>query len=1190
MKLFLAALPLERAGIPAVLALVVASSARAQLGHVVGARKISETSGGFEGELDEQDQFGRSIVDLGDLNGDGTSDLLVGSHTDDDGPGGGLDRGSVWILFLAPNGFCLGQQKLSEGNGGFGGHLDPNDQFGRAACKVGDLDDDGFLEVAVSSNYDDDGGTNNGAIYILSLNPDGTVRRVQKISETSGGFGGTLNIHDEFGRSLAPLGDLDGDGVEDLFAGAPGNDIGGYQTGAAYVLFLNADGTVKGHHPINKQTEGLTLRSGDWFGFSAASLGDLDGDGSTDVAVGGVLDDDGGINQGAVWILSLRPDGRVKSSVEINELSGGLNVALDDIDHFGTSLANIGDLDKDGVTDIAVGAVKDDDGGAAGDPDADVGAVYVLFLEPDGSVESAVKLSDLAGDFPYNLDAGDWFGSALAPMGGSPLDGLYNLVIGARFDNDGGGNNGAVYLVQLNDGTAPVARFSADPSFGSGPLAVQFTDESSGEITAWLWSFSDGPSSSQRNPVHTFSAPGNYTIRLDVRGPQGLDQLVRADFVTVTGPGFPSASFGADPTSGVAPLQVAFADSSSGEVTGWSWDFGDGASSSDRHPVHVYAEPGSYTVTLVASGPMGSDPLVLADYILVSSGPAPVADFTASAENGEPPLAVDFRDLSVGPVTAWYWDFGDGTSSDQRHPSHVYTEVGVYTVALTVTGPGGSDTLTVEDLVTVNEPSPVAAFGASPASGPAPLSVAFTDQSALHVTSWSWDFGDGAGSGAADPVHVYANPGLYTVSLTVTSAGGSDSLTRADLISVVEPPLAADFAAAPTSGAPPLAVSFTDLSSGNVTGWSWDFGDGVCSSAPDPVHVYTSPGLYDVTLTVNGPGGSDAEQRTGYIELLEAPAFSDGGFEQQTPGTAPVAPWQVFGGTSLSIEPGGPPAQPSDGEMPTEGANWCEIGAEGSVDARPPSNPGGVGQAPLGAAVLGQVFRFDPARPQLLFDAAFLLGGPVASSLQNDFMSVDLSYGSSAWNVFYADTFSDFPQVSAKHGLPMTEVQRTLVDLRELFPLATSDTVLMLQIAVGNGGAGLQHSRGYVDAFELAPSASAVLRNGSGINASRYLSEPPFLGGPWRVQVDSTGHAGATVVYLLAHEAPASGQFFAGGEVLVGGPRLLRLTWPSSGGVDHRSFALPPDPALAGLFVATQAILLGGSVDLCNACDLTLGF
>ncbi|MEW6072668.1 MAG: PKD domain-containing protein [Planctomycetota bacterium] len=332
----------------------------------------------------------------------------------------------------------------------------------------------------------------------------------------------------------------------------------------------------------------------------------------------------------------------------------------------------------------------------------------------------------------------------------------------------------------------PTPAFSGAPRTGTAPLAVSFTDESIGNITAWSWSFGDGGTSALQHPNHTYAAAGTYSVTLTVSGPGGSVPLIQADYIEVTDSGGVTAAFTGAPTSGVAPLAVDFTDASTGSVTAWSWTFGDGGTSAVQHPSHTYVTPGTYSVSLTASGPGGSDTLTRIDYITVG-WPAPVADFAGAPLAGVAPLAVDFTDTSTGNVTAWDWDFGDTGSSALQHPSRTYVTPGTYTVSLTVTGPGGSDTRTRVDYIVVGEPPPVADFAGGPTSGPAPLTVDFADLSTGTITAWSWSFGDGGTSAAQHPSHTYVAPGTYTVSLTVSGPGGADDLVRPDYITVEIP-------------------------------------------------------------------------------------------------------------------------------------------------------------------------------------------------------------------------------------------------------------------------------------------------------------------------------------------------------------------------------------------------------------------
>ncbi len=168
----------------------------------------------------------------------------------------------------------------------------------------------------------------------------------------------------------------------------------------------------------------------------------------------------------------------------------------------------------------------------------------------------------------------------------------------------------------------------------------------------------------------------------------------------------------------------------------------------------------------------------------LSYGPSlPVADFSASPTSGKTPLNVKFTDTSTGSPTSWYWNFGDGSKSYLQNPTHKYSKVGSYTVSLTVKNAKGSNTVTKTDYIIVIT-KPVAAFSASPTSGKAPLKVKFTDKSTGTPTKWKWNFGDGTISREKNPTHQYTQKGNYKITLTVSNAAGSNTITKTNFIKV----------------------------------------------------------------------------------------------------------------------------------------------------------------------------------------------------------------------------------------------------------------------------------------------------------------------------------------------------------------------------------------------------------------------
>ncbi len=435
------------AALTLLLASLLPLAAHAVPGEVLSEQKISNTVGGLVGPLADVDEFGFGAAAIGDVDGDGVDDLAVGAWRD-----GASDHGAVWILFLDTDGSVKAEQKIDQTNGGFGGTLSSFGNFGATIASLGDLDGDGIVDIAVSAHNDDLVGTNRGAVWILFLDSDGTVKAEQRIDGVSGGFGGVLDNQDAFGFGLSAIGDLDGDGTTELAVGAFGDDDGAPNIGAVWILFLLPDGTVHHQQKISALSGGFPagLATNDRFGVRSVGLGDLDGDGVPDLAIGADSDDDDGTDSGAVWVTFLKNDGTVKSATKITGHAGAGDL-------FGLAVAAPGDLNGDGLPDLAVGAQYDDDGGT------DRGAVWVFSLSATGSATLLQKISDTSGGFAGVLDDGDLFGGGVTGLSRFGTSANGGLMVGAYRDGDGGTGRGAVWLLELDGSSLICGNGVLDP-------------------------------------------------------------------------------------------------------------------------------------------------------------------------------------------------------------------------------------------------------------------------------------------------------------------------------------------------------------------------------------------------------------------------------------------------------------------------------------------------------------------------------------------------------------------------------------------------------------------------------------------------------------------------------------------------------------------------------------------------------
>ncbi|MDD1702004.1 MAG: PKD domain-containing protein [Methanoregula sp.] len=422
------------------------------------------------------------------------------------------------------------------------------------------------------------------------------------------------------------------------------------------------------------------------------------------------------------------------------------------------------------------------------------------------------------------------------------------------------GSDTATSIQSLNVGGIPLADFTGSSRLVGVGDPVQFTDMSSNSPTRWTWDFGDTATSENQNPGHSYQLKGSYTVSLTAQNANGRDTETKTGYINV---GLaPTAGFYpviAPYVVGKVPMAVSFVDTSVNLPTSWTWDFGDGTTSTDQNPGHVYQTAGVYTVTQTVTNIFGSDTLVRKDFITVGQGG--VVDFTASATTVGVGRIVTFTDHSTNAPTQWTWEFGDGTVASGEKPDHVYRATGVYDVSLTASSPSITGSITKTKYITVLN-LPRADFVADKTRGGAPMTVTFTDKTVNTPTSWNWDFGDGATSFDQNPVHTYTTLGSYSVTLTATNADGKDSTTKVNYIVTTLAPVAS-FSADRQLGKAPFVVQFTDLSSNSPASWNWDFGDGTASSEQNPRHIYQQEGSYNVSLTATNQYGSDTSFKSG---------------------------------------------------------------------------------------------------------------------------------------------------------------------------------------------------------------------------------------------------------------------------------------------------------------------------------------
>ncbi len=401
--------------------------------------------------------------------------------------------------------------------------------------------------------------------------------------------------------------------------------------------------------------------------------------------------------------------------------------------------------------------------------------------------------------------------------------------------------------IEVNEASADFEVKPGTVCFPSSP--VQFIGQSDSAITQ-KWYFGDGESSSDANPVHSYQTPPSGPTSLVITDVNGCRDSTTKNAVKEFNPDF-SVKAG---KKGCAPLKTTFSVNTKKAVA-WDWSFGDGTTSTLEEPTHVYEEPGSYDVELVATAPSGCQDTVHHENFIRVNGLE--AAFEASVKGDCAPVIADLENKTEEAVS-FTWEFGDGTGSSAQNPTHIYNTPGTYPITLITEGPKGcQDTLTKTQGITI--PGPIAAPTAPDTAICLGDTVHFGNGS-YNTDIREWSFGDGTTDSAKTPKHVYQDTGHYEVFLSVRDSTGCTDMAGLKKGIRVYPRPEARFSVSDTVGCEPLAVVFSD-SSENVQNWQWYLGDTLIKTRDPGEHLYNK-GDYQAFLVGDNPGGCpDSSQK-----------------------------------------------------------------------------------------------------------------------------------------------------------------------------------------------------------------------------------------------------------------------------------------------------------------------------------------
>lgn len=361
---------------------------------------------------------------------------------------------------------------------------------------------------------------------------------------------------------------------------------------------------------------------------------------------------------------------------------------------------------------------------------------------------------------------------------------------------------------------------------------------------SYAWSGSSV--SGQSTQCVVASNPGNYSVQTtQVTGcPGPVFNYFLYNHPT------PNANFNTGSSTNNCGLTINFNNTSSmssGTITTYNWDFGDGSTSSLENPNHTYSNPGTYSVTLIVGSPHGCYDTTM-NVITVNLQPSVVFNFNNDCQFA-PVSFTENSNIQQGVINQWNWTFGDGSSSANQNPTHSYASSGTYTVGLTITSNFGC-TASQTQTITIFD-KPVANYITTQLSA-CTHTIGFINTSNItsgSITSNNWSYGDGNTATTQNGSNTYANTGTFNVQLIVTSnMGCKDTVMYPVTISPL--PVAAFTANNVCLNNATTFTNSSSVTSGFITFANWQFGDGNQSTLTQPNYQYLSPGTYNVTLNI----------------------------------------------------------------------------------------------------------------------------------------------------------------------------------------------------------------------------------------------------------------------------------------------------------------------------------------------------